>query len=127
MPLRTASRANNRTGARPGRVGPNDGIAGNRRSREGIRLCSHRAWDRPEESTRLGRSHCFARLDHGFLSPLDRLRVLWIALAHLECALEGLERGFMVAGLEVVPAEVVQQRAGPVRGIRLRLAELEPA
>ena len=46
---------------------------------------------------------------------LDRGRVLRVALAHLERPFEELERLLVLAGVEVLPAEVVQERPGPVR------------
>lgn len=58
---------------------------------------------------------------------LDCGGVLRIAQADLERPLEGIERLLVLASIEVLPAEVVQQRAYPVRGGLGAAGELEPA
>ena len=68
------------------------------------------------EAARLGvQPERGARLGDRLARVLDRGRVPGIAQAHLERPLERLERLLVLAGVEVLPAEVVQQRAEPVR------------
>jgi hypothetical protein len=66
------------------------------------------------------------RLD-GLARERGRLCVRRITAVRLEGSLEHRERRFVVAGLEVVPAEVVLERPRPVRGVGLGLGEREPA
>src|SRR5262245_50051178 len=63
----------------------------------------------------------------GVLRPGDADGVLRIALPRLQRALEQLERPLVLALLRVGPAQVVEERAGPVRGVRLAVAELDAA
>ncbi len=56
---------------------------------------------------------------------LDRAGVRGIALARPERALERVERGLEIAGLVVLPAEVVEERPEPVRGVVVELGELD--
>ena len=50
-----------------------------------------------------------------------------LALPHHERSLEGVERVRVLAGVEVLPAEVVEERPGPVGGRLGGLRELDPA
>ena len=67
------------------------------------------------------------RLADCVAGDLDRASLLRFALACLERALECVERELVFAGVVVLPAEVVEQRAGPVRGGLVLFAELDPA
>ena len=58
---------------------------------------------------------------------LDRGRVPGVAQPHVERALERVERLLVLAGVEELPAEVVQQRAEPVRRGLRGLGELDAA
>ena len=58
-------------------------------------------------------SECAQRLADGVARDLDRPGLVRLALARAECALERVERGLVVAGLVVLPAEVVEERAEP--------------
>ena len=54
---------------------------------------------------------------------LDGRRVRRIALPRSERAFEGVERELELAGLVVLPAEVVEERPEPVRGVVVELGE----
>ena len=58
------------------------------------------------------------RLGDGLARVLDRGRVVRILLADRERALEGVERLLVLLGVEVLPAEVVEERPSPVGGRR---------
>ena len=53
--------------------------------------------------------------------------LLGLALARPQRALERIERELEVAGFVVLPAEVVEERPEPVRGVVVQLGELDPS
>ena len=67
-----------------------------------------------------------SRLGDGLARVLDRGRVVRIPLPNF-APLESLERRLVLLGVEVLPAEVVEQRPCPVRGGLRPVGELQPA
>src|SRR5262249_36844972 len=70
---------------------------------------------------------CTERLSDRVARERDPLRVLRVALAGCEGATEAVERRVVLSHLVLLPAEVVEERASPVRRALVLLGEIDPA